>query len=491
MVRVGFRVRTGLTAAIYRKALRLSPAARQGTSVGKIVNLMQVDAEKLDTVMLQIHVIWDGIYQLLGYMGLLVFYIGWGPSMVGLSVCVFLVPLNLCFFVGMMKIRARVSKLRDSRVKLTNESIASIKAIKYYNWEESFIGMVNQARSKELEGIEAAAKLGVGAWVLLSTAPAIIAVFTLITYATTNDEFRSSTVFTAVNILLLLRFPLMFYPRVLSEVSSATDSLRRVELFMQGLEIDDYLSIENGTSGGGAADASIKQKPGAAASGSGTSSPEGSEIGIRIKNGTFFWHDPSRQLKPIVENKKKQQQKKDNKKKKSDEDAKAAAAAATEGTASAVAPTSTADGPKSRATSVDGTPQAGPMASPAGPAAGPGGIEMPPPLKIDRARATSDGSTGMQTPIVPGQQAAAVGIGSVEQQQLAAAQKAATASASVPPVLGGIELEIPKGQLWAVIGPVGSGKSALCSAVLGELFKASGSVRVGGDMAYVAQTAWI
>ncbi|KAK4256615.1 hypothetical protein QN277_006318 [Acacia crassicarpa] len=53
------------------------------------------------------------------------------------------------------------------------------------------------------------------------------------------------------------------------------------------------------------------------------------------------------------------------------------------------------------------------------------------------------------------------------------------------------ELEIRKGDLAAIVGTVGSGKSSLLSSVLGEMHKISGQVRVSGKTAYVAQTAWI
>ena len=47
------------------------------------------------------------------------------------------------------------------------------------------------------------------------------------------------------------------------------------------------------------------------------------------------------------------------------------------------------------------------------------------------------------------------------------------------------------GQLVAVIGKVGSGKSSLISACLGEIPKLSGDIIVGGSIAYVPQQAWI
>lgn len=43
---VGFRIRSGLISAIYRKSLRISSAAKKDTTVGEIVNLMSVDAQR-------------------------------------------------------------------------------------------------------------------------------------------------------------------------------------------------------------------------------------------------------------------------------------------------------------------------------------------------------------------------------------------------------------------------------------------------------------
>lgn len=54
-----------------------------------------------------------------------------------------------------------------------------------------------------------------------------------------------------------------------------------------------------------------------------------------------------------------------------------------------------------------------------------------------------------------------------------------------------LNFEIKKGELAAIVGTVGSGKSSLLASVLGEMHKISGKVRVCGTTAYVAQTSWI
>lgn len=57
--------------------------------------------------------------------------------------------------------------------------------------------------------------------------------------------------------------------------------------------------------------------------------------------------------------------------------------------------------------------------------------------------------------------------------------------------LKNINLEINKGELTAIVGTVGSGKSSLLASILGEMHKMTGKVRVCGTTAYVAQTSWI
>jgi ABC-type transport system involved in cytochrome bd biosynthesis fused ATPase/permease subunit len=56
-----------------------------------------------------------------------------------------------------------------------------------------------------------------------------------------------------------------------------------------------------------------------------------------------------------------------------------------------------------------------------------------------------------------------------------------------------LNLSIPAGgKLVAVVGQVGSGKSSLLAALLGEMTKiGSGSTTVRGSIAYVPQQAWI
>ena len=55
-----------------------------------------------------------------------------------------------------------------------------------------------------------------------------------------------------------------------------------------------------------------------------------------------------------------------------------------------------------------------------------------------------------------------------------------------------INFELRRGELTIVVGAVGAGKTALISALLGEMSARDGaSVTIDATVSYVAQTAWV
>ncbi|KAG1747124.1 ABC transporter [Suillus paluster] len=54
-----------------------------------------------------------------------------------------------------------------------------------------------------------------------------------------------------------------------------------------------------------------------------------------------------------------------------------------------------------------------------------------------------------------------------------------------------IDLEIPRGQLVAIVGAIGMGKTSLLQGLIGEMRRSSGKVKFGGSVGYCAQVAWI
>ncbi|KAG2004853.1 ATP-binding cassette transporter [Coprinopsis cinerea AmutBmut pab1-1] len=57
--------------------------------------------------------------------------------------------------------------------------------------------------------------------------------------------------------------------------------------------------------------------------------------------------------------------------------------------------------------------------------------------------------------------------------------------------LKNLRLTVPKGALVGIVGRVGSGKSSVLQAIIGEMRRTRGEVTVGGKIAYVPQVPWI
>ena len=258
VVRCGFQIRVALTTSVYRKALRMSPTARVETPTGQIVNLMQLDATRLDQTMLQLNVIWDAPFQIAGYMILLGFFVGYS-ALAGLSSMLLLIPLNGVAMMQMGRHRRAVTVENDKRIKITNEILAGIKAVKLYAYENAVAAIIGKIRDAELAAIKSYFVVSAVNTTLMMVAPTIVAVITLLCFAGTGGDFSPSRVFAALAVLSLLRFPLMFFPAVISQLADAKVSLERLDRYFSMPEVEGFggASLEEGAEADTAADAIV------------------------------------------------------------------------------------------------------------------------------------------------------------------------------------------------------------------------------------------
>uniref|UniRef100_A0A8C9ED95 ATP binding cassette subfamily C member 3 n=1 Tax=Phocoena sinus TaxID=42100 RepID=A0A8C9ED95_PHOSS len=155
---MGLRFRTGIIGVIYRKALVITNSVKRESTVGEIVNLMSVDAQRFMDVVPFINLLWSAPLQMI-----LAVYFLWqnlGPSVLaGVALMVLLIPLNGAVAVKMRAFQVEQMKLKDSRVKLMSEILGGIKVLKLYAWEPSFLKQVEDIRQEELRLMRQAAYL--------------------------------------------------------------------------------------------------------------------------------------------------------------------------------------------------------------------------------------------------------------------------------------------------------------------------------------------
>jgi ATP-binding cassette subfamily C (CFTR/MRP) protein 1 len=144
----GMRIRSALTAAIYRKSIRLSNEGRAAKSTGDIVNLQAVDTQRLQDITGYGQQVWSAPFQITLCMVSL--YQLLGPSMfAGVVMMILMIPIN-GFIASLMKtLQKRQMKNKDARTRLMTEILNNIKSIKLYGWSTPFKQKLDHVRNDQ------------------------------------------------------------------------------------------------------------------------------------------------------------------------------------------------------------------------------------------------------------------------------------------------------------------------------------------------------
>ena len=149
-------------------------------------------------------------------------------------------------FFRLSALRSINLKYTDSRVKLTNEILQGVRAIKSYNWEKPFVEKLTHIRDLELKALEASANTRAILTSVLSAAPSMVAVVTLGMYGLLGNVLTPTKVFTALALFNQLRFPLIFLPLLLNNLAEGKVSLSRLTKFLLTDEVQDYVERDEG-----------------------------------------------------------------------------------------------------------------------------------------------------------------------------------------------------------------------------------------------------
>uniref|UniRef100_A0A4W3K5P2 ATP-binding cassette, sub-family C (CFTR/MRP), member 3 n=1 Tax=Callorhinchus milii TaxID=7868 RepID=A0A4W3K5P2_CALMI len=235
----GMRLRSAIIGAIYRKSLVITNAAKRASTVGEIVNLMSVDAQRFMDLTTFLNMLWSAPLQIC-----LALYFLWqslGPSVLaGVAVMILLIPINA--FIAMKTRSFQVEQMgyKDSRIKLMNEILNGIKVLKLYAWEPSFQQQILSIRNKELRVLKKAAYLNALSTFAWSSAPFLVALTTFSVYVTVdeNNVLDAQKAFVSLALFNVLRFPLNMLPQVISSIVQASVSLKRLQKFLSHDELD-------------------------------------------------------------------------------------------------------------------------------------------------------------------------------------------------------------------------------------------------------------
>lgn len=166
------RVKSAMTQELYHKALESmeleddpfqsakrggdtkasSGKTQKSTSAGRLANLMAADVDAVfrgrDIMMIFVGVPAGTIISLIGLYQIL----GWA-SIVGTIVLLLATPISFWLSRIMYKTQIAVRKTQDARISLVTEYLASIRAIKFFAWEEPVTNKIIAARAREQKGL--------------------------------------------------------------------------------------------------------------------------------------------------------------------------------------------------------------------------------------------------------------------------------------------------------------------------------------------------
>uniref|UniRef100_A0A672QSJ5 Multidrug resistance-associated protein 1 n=1 Tax=Sinocyclocheilus grahami TaxID=75366 RepID=A0A672QSJ5_SINGR len=236
----GMRLRTAIVGAVYRKALVITNAARRTSTVGEIVNLMSVDAQRFMDLITYINMIWSAPLQVI-----LALYFLWqnlGPSVLaGVAVMVLMVPVNAVIAMKTKTYQVAQMKSKDNRIKLMNEVLNGIKVLKLYAWELAFKDKVSAIRESELRVLKKTAYLGAVSTFTWVCAPFLVALSTFAVYVLMDEHniLDAQKAFVSLALFNILRFPLNMLPMVISSMVQASVSMKRLRVFLSHEELDE------------------------------------------------------------------------------------------------------------------------------------------------------------------------------------------------------------------------------------------------------------
>jgi len=256
------RIKTCLISAVYRKTLRLSNQGRKHYTTGEIVNLMSTDTQRVADLVQNINSIWSAPLQLTISMVLLYQQLGIA-IFAGLGVMIINIPFNIWITNKMRTLQQLVMRYKDQRIKLLSETVNGIKIIKIHAWEESFRKRAEAIRDKEIYYLTRQTWYSAAITFAFTCLPFIVALTSFATFVLIdiNNVLDANKVFVSLSLFNIIRIPLAILPMLLTNLSMFLVSVRRVNKFLEGQEID----------------------PDA------TKQIEGDKNSIKIVNGTFKW----------------------------------------------------------------------------------------------------------------------------------------------------------------------------------------------------------
>lgn len=235
---VGMKVRSLLTAAIYKKALRLSNSARLVHSGGEIMNYVTVDAYRIGEFPFWFHQTWTTILQLCIALVILFHAVGLA-TIASLVVIVITVLCNTPLAKLQHKFQSQLMVAQDERLKASSEALVNMKVLKLYAWETHFRNAIENLRNVELKVLSSLQSKKAYNIFLFWTSPMLVSAASFLACYFLEIPLHASNVFTFVATLRLVQDPITAIPDVVGVIIQAKVAFARIVKFLEAPELQN------------------------------------------------------------------------------------------------------------------------------------------------------------------------------------------------------------------------------------------------------------
>ncbi|CAN8014134.1 unnamed protein product [Ixodes persulcatus] len=237
----GLNVKAVLVAAIYRKTLRLSSESQRNYTIGELVNLISVDADRIFQLSTTFGTVISGVFLIMITLVLLWRYLGLA-CLAGIA--------GLIVITSIMALTARVRnkyhidqmKLKDKRLNTVAEMLSSVRVLKLFAWENIFIAKCSSLRLDEMHLIKKCSYLTALGRFILSCSPPVVALASFGTNVLIGGGhiIDASTAFVSLTLFEYLQQPMLVFPDFVSNAVQTSVSMTRIREFLLSPEVDDY-----------------------------------------------------------------------------------------------------------------------------------------------------------------------------------------------------------------------------------------------------------
>lgn len=234
---VGVKVRSLLTAAIYKKQLKLSNAAKVTHSGGEIMNYVTVDAYRIGEFPYWFHQTWTTSLQLCFALIILFRAVGLA-TIASLLVIILTVLCNTPLAKLQHKFQSKLMVAQDERLKASSEALVNMKVLKLYAWETHFKNVIETLRGVEIKWLSAVQLRKAYNSFLFWSSPVLVSAATFGACYFLGVPLFASNVFTFVATLRLVQDPVRSIPDVIGVVIQAKVSFVRILKFLEAPELE-------------------------------------------------------------------------------------------------------------------------------------------------------------------------------------------------------------------------------------------------------------